>query len=109
MKLRTSNLYAHNFVDSPNADAKFLDKRKRKQVVYEYYSVFPQICLLIQCQLTGRPPNAWPIPFKSVTYGAESGLVPTGLGAYGDHFLGSGSELMQSNVYFHLSRHFFYR
>ena len=49
-----------------------------------------------------RPPvnaaNAPPIPFGNAFYGAGSGLIRGGLGAYGEKILGSSSEYVQSNV-----------
>uniref|UniRef100_A0ACD5YPS5 Uncharacterized protein n=1 Tax=Avena sativa TaxID=4498 RepID=A0ACD5YPS5_AVESA len=51
----------------------------------------------------GRPPNAQPNPFESAMYGAGPGLIRTGLGAYGEKFLGSSSEFMQSNITQYLS------
>lgn len=42
-----------------------------------------------------RPP---PNPFGNAFYGTGSGLIRGGLGAYGEKFLGSSSEFMQSNV-----------
>ncbi|KAL9275142.1 Retrovirus-related Pol polyprotein from transposon TNT 1-94-like protein [Drosera capensis] len=40
------------------------------------------------------PPN----PFENGLYGAGSGLIRSGLGAYGEKILGSSSEYVQSNV-----------
>lgn len=40
------------------------------------------------------PPN----PFGNSFYGAGSGLIRGGLGAYGEKILGSSSEYVQSNV-----------
>lgn len=37
-------------------------------------------------------------PIGNVFHGAGSGLIRGGLGAYGEKFLGSSSEFMQSNV-----------
>ena len=49
-----------------------------------------------------RPPvnvaNAPPNPFGNAFYGAGSGLIRGGLGAYGEKILGSNSEYVQSNV-----------
>ena len=49
-----------------------------------------------------RPPvnaaDAQPNPFGNAFYGADSGLVRGGLGAYGEKILGSSSEYVQSNV-----------
>ena len=49
-----------------------------------------------------RPPvnaaNAPPNPFGSAFYGAGSGLIRGGLGAYGEKILGLSSEYVQSNV-----------
>ena len=55
----------------------------------------------------GRPPNARPNAFESAMYGAGPGLIRTGLGAYGEKFLGSSSEFMQSNVCFNHNTSFF--
>ena len=49
-----------------------------------------------------RPPvnaaNAPPNPCGNAFYGAGSGLIRDGLGAYGEKILGSSSEYVQSNV-----------
>lgn len=46
-----------------------------------------------------RPPaNSQPNPFGNTFYGAGSGLIRGGLGAYGERILGSSSEYVQSNV-----------
>lgn len=49
-----------------------------------------------------RPPvnaaNVPPNPFGNAFYGAGSGLIRGGLGAYGEKILGSSSEYVQSNV-----------
>jgi hypothetical protein len=46
-----------------------------------------------------RPPtNPQPTPFGNAFYGAGSGLIKGGLGAYGEKILGSSSEYVQSNV-----------
>lgn len=46
-----------------------------------------------------RPPtNSQPNPFGNAFYGAGSGLIRGGLGAYGEKILGSSSEYVQSNV-----------
>ncbi|XP_020256211.1 protein YIF1B-B-like isoform X2 [Asparagus officinalis] len=46
-----------------------------------------------------RPtPNPQSNPFGNAFYGAGSGLIRGGLGAYGEKFLGSSSEFMQSNI-----------
>ena len=46
-----------------------------------------------------RPPlNPQQNAFVNAFYGAGSGLIRGGLGAYGERFLGSSSEFMQSNV-----------
>lgn len=45
-----------------------------------------------------RPPNAGPNPFGNTFYGASSGFIRGGLGAYGEKILGSSSEYVQSNV-----------
>lgn len=46
-----------------------------------------------------RPPtNTQPSPFGNAFYGAGSGLIRGGLGAYGEKILGSSSEYVQSNV-----------
>ncbi|PPS04535.1 hypothetical protein GOBAR_AA16126 [Gossypium barbadense] len=45
-----------------------------------------------------RPPtNPQPNPFGNSFYGAGSGLIRGGLGAYGEKILGSSSEYVQSN------------
>ncbi|KAF2300239.1 hypothetical protein GH714_010933 [Hevea brasiliensis] len=45
-----------------------------------------------------RPPtNPQPNPFGNAFYGAGSGLIRGGLGAYGEKILGSSSEYVQSN------------
>jgi len=53
--------------------------------------------------LAGRPSNAQPYPLENAMYGAGPGLIRTGLGAYGEKFLGSSSEFMQSNITQYLS------
>ncbi|PKA49821.1 hypothetical protein AXF42_Ash004363 [Apostasia shenzhenica] len=45
-----------------------------------------------------RPSLRQPSPFGNVFYGAGSGLIRGGFGAYGEKFLGSSSEFMQSNI-----------
>ncbi|EYU23874.1 hypothetical protein ABFS83_14G310800 [Erythranthe nasuta] len=45
-----------------------------------------------------RPPNAQPNPFGNSFYGASSGFIKGGLGAYGEKILGSSSEYVQSNI-----------
>ncbi|XXG55801.1 hypothetical protein AAC387_Pa03g3390 [Persea americana] len=46
-----------------------------------------------------RPPlNPQPNPFGNAFYGAGSGLIRGGLGAYGERILGSGSEYVESNI-----------
>ena len=46
-----------------------------------------------------RPPtNLQSNPFGNAFYGAGSGFINGGLGAYGERILGSGSEYVQSNV-----------
>lgn len=47
-----------------------------------------------------RPPisTPQPNPFGDSFYGASSGLIRGGLGAYGEKILGSSSEYVQSNV-----------
>ncbi|XP_010939899.1 uncharacterized protein [Elaeis guineensis] len=57
-----------------------------------------------------RPPvNPQPNPFGNAFYGAGSGLIRGGLGAYGEKFLGSSSEFMQSNIskYFSNPQYYF--
>jgi len=53
----------------------------------------------------GNPPgmqmpqqNSQPGQFNNPLYGASSGLIRSGLGVYGEKFLDSSSEFMQSNV-----------
>ncbi|KAK4566667.1 hypothetical protein RGQ29_002792 [Quercus rubra] len=49
-----------------------------------------------------KPPvnaaNAPPNPFGNAFYGAGSGLIRGGLGAYGEKILGSSSEYVQSSL-----------
>ena len=45
-----------------------------------------------------NPANAPPNLFGNAFYGADSGLIRGGLGAYGEKILGSSSEYVQSNV-----------
>lgn len=45
-----------------------------------------------------RPMNAAADPFGNSFYGASSGFIRGGLGAYGEKILGSSSEYVQSNV-----------
>ncbi|KAJ0982836.1 hypothetical protein J5N97_011091 [Dioscorea zingiberensis] len=57
-----------------------------------------------------RPPlNPQQSPFGNTFYGAGSGLIRGGLGAYGEKFLGSSSEFMQSNIsrYFSNPQYYF--
>ncbi|KAL6504540.1 hypothetical protein OROGR_026463 [Orobanche gracilis] len=50
-------------------------------------------------QLGGpRLPNAHPNPSGNGFYGASSGFIKGGLGAYGEKILGSSSEYVQSNI-----------
>lgn len=42
--------------------------------------------------------NPQPNPFDNAFYGAGSGLIRGGLGAYGEKIFGSSSEYVQSNV-----------
>lgn len=42
--------------------------------------------------------NPQPSPFGNAFYGAGSGLIRGGLGAYGEKILGSSSEYVQSNI-----------
>jgi hypothetical protein len=53
----------------------------------------------------GNPPemqmpqqSSQPGQFNNPIYGASSGLIKSGLGVYGEKFLDSSSEFMQSNV-----------
>ena len=48
--------------------------------------------------LAGRPTTSQADPFQSALYGAGPGLIRSGLGVYGEKFLGSSSDFMQSNV-----------
>jgi hypothetical protein len=48
--------------------------------------------------VTIPPINSQPNPFGNAFYGAGSGLIRGGLGAYGEKILGSSSEYVQSNV-----------
>ena len=57
-----------------------------------------------------RPPmNPQVNPFGDAFYGAGSGLIRGGLGAYGERFLGTSSEFMQSNIsrYFSNPQYYF--
>ncbi|XP_015903056.1 uncharacterized protein LOC107435945 isoform X1 [Ziziphus jujuba] len=57
-----------------------------------------------------RPPvNSQPTPFGNAFYGAGSGLIRGGLGAYGEKILGSSSEYVQSNIstYFSNPQYYF--
>lgn len=45
--------------------------------------------------------NTQPNPFGDTFYGASSGFIRGGLGAYGEKILGSSSEYVQSNVRAH--------
>lgn len=46
-----------------------------------------------------RPPsNTTPNPFNNAFYGAASGFIRDGLGAYGERIFGSGTENVQSIV-----------
>lgn len=51
-----------------------------------------------QAGVTIPPTNSQPNPFGNSFYGAGSGLIRGGLGAYGEKILGSSSEYVQSNV-----------
>ncbi|XP_073002017.1 uncharacterized protein [Typha latifolia] len=51
----------------------------------------------------GISTNSQPNPFGNAFYGSGSGLIRSGLGAYGEKFLGSSSEFMQSNITEYLS------
>ncbi|KAL2517826.1 Integral membrane HRF1 family protein [Abeliophyllum distichum] len=42
--------------------------------------------------------NTQPNPFGNTFYGASSGFIRGGLGAYGERILGSSSEYVQSNI-----------
>ncbi|KAJ6797657.1 protein YIF1B-like [Iris pallida] len=56
-----------------------------------------------------RPPmTPQPNPLENAFYGAGSGLIRGGLGAYGEKFLGSSSEFMQSNITKYLSNPQYY-
>jgi hypothetical protein len=48
--------------------------------------------------LGGRPANPQANPFGTALHGAGSGLIRTGLEAYGGRIIDSSSEFMQSNV-----------
>ena len=53
----------------------------------------------------GPPLNPPPNPFGNTFYGAGSGLIQGGLGAYGGKLFGSGSDYVQSNVSCKLLQH----
>ncbi|WOL08031.1 protein YIF1B-B [Canna indica] len=59
--------------------------------------------------MQGPTGNPQPSPFGNAFYGAGSGLIRGGLGAYGERFLGSSSEFMQSNIskYFSNPQYYF--
>lgn len=48
--------------------------------------------------MPGQPPHPQQNPFGNAFYGASSGLIKGGLGAYGERILGSSSEYVQSNI-----------
>lgn len=48
--------------------------------------------------VAGPAATPQPNPFGNAFYGAGSGLIRGGLGAYGEKILGSSSEYVQSNV-----------
>ncbi|KAJ8506575.1 hypothetical protein OPV22_007461 [Ensete ventricosum] len=62
-----------------------------------------------QAGMQGPTTNPQPNPFGNAFYGAGSGLIRGGLGAYGEKFLGSSSEFMQSNIsrYFSNPQYYF--
>ncbi|XP_042373264.1 protein YIF1B-B-like [Zingiber officinale] len=62
-----------------------------------------------QAGVQGPAVNPQPNPFGNAFYGAGSGLIRGGLGAYGEKFLGSSSEFMQSNIsrYFSNPQYYF--
>ncbi|URE04337.1 YIF1 [Musa troglodytarum] len=62
-----------------------------------------------QAGMQGPTTNPPPNPFGNAFYGAGSGLIRGGLGAYGEKFLGSSSEFMQSNIsrYFSNPQYYF--
>ncbi|KAK1276902.1 hypothetical protein QJS04_geneDACA005747 [Acorus gramineus] len=51
-----------------------------------------------QAGMQRRPMNPQPNPFGTTLSGAGSGFIRGGLSAYGEKFLGSSSEFMQSNI-----------
>ncbi|XP_078435935.1 uncharacterized protein LOC144706777 [Wolffia australiana] len=67
----------------------------------------------MQPGMQGQPPlnlpQSQPNPFGNAFYAAGPGLIRTGLGAYGEKFLGSSSEFMQSNIsrYFSNPQYYF--
>ncbi|PWZ30805.1 hypothetical protein Zm00014a_000594 [Zea mays] len=56
------------------------------------------------------PQNSQPVQFDNPLYGASSGLIRSGIGVYGEKFLGSSSEFMQSNInrYFSNPQYYFH-
>eukprot|EP00262_Sarcandra_glabra_P016880 TRINITY_DN5627_c0_g1_i3.p1 TRINITY_DN5627_c0_g1~~TRINITY_DN5627_c0_g1_i3.p1 ORF type:complete len:272 (+),score=26.75 TRINITY_DN5627_c0_g1_i3:3-818(+) len=56
-----------------------------------------------------NPQGPQPNPFGSAFYGAGSGIMRSGLGAYGEKIFGSSSEYVQSNIsrYFSDSQYYF--
>lgn len=66
-------------------------------------AVFSRILLKMYDNLGAQsgvpgPSIAQPNPFGNAFYGASSGFIKNGLGAYGEKILGSSSEYVQSNV-----------
>ncbi|MQL70224.1 hypothetical protein Taro_002506, partial [Colocasia esculenta] len=59
--------------------------------------------------IQGPSSHPQPNPFGNAFYGAGSGLIRDGLSAYGERFLGSSSEFMQSNIsaYFSNPQYYF--
>lgn len=49
------------------------------------------------------PPNTQPGPFGNSFYGASSGFIKGGLGAYGEKIIGSSSDYVHSNITRYLS------
>ncbi|XP_073005187.1 uncharacterized protein [Typha latifolia] len=62
-----------------------------------------------QAGMQRAPMNPQPNPFGNAFYGAGSGLIKSGLESYGEKFLGSSSEFMQSNIsrYFSNPQYYF--
>ncbi|GKD50252.1 YIF1B-like protein, partial [Tanacetum coccineum] len=74
-------------------------------VALPYICIFAQLYECMYLKMYDNPgpggprqPSSTPqTPFGNPFYGASSGLIRGGLGAYGEKILGSSSEYVQSN------------